>query len=132
MVAIDLLALPTRLTILTDLPGAIFLAISFLILHLAGLTLLLWCLRLRPQASHHTRLDLATQQSLVFTGISAISIVVVTGVLIAQIRASQIEQVGQNFQTLAEINAERVGNSLEQQIAALLSWDVARRSCWRA
>jgi hypothetical protein len=121
MVATDLLDLPGRLPILVELSGAVFLALSLLILHIAGLAFLLWHLRLRPGANYYTRLDLATQLSLVFTGISAMSILVVTGVLIAQLRTSQITQVGQSFQTVAEINAERVGNSLEQQVNALAS-----------
>jgi signal transduction histidine kinase len=121
MVATDLLGFPGRLTVLSELPGAVLLALILLALHIAGLAFLLWHLRLRPGANYYTRLDLATQLSLVFTGISALSILVVTGVLIAQLRASQIAQVGQNFQTLAGIEAERVGNGLEQQINALTS-----------
>jgi signal transduction histidine kinase/DNA-binding response OmpR family regulator len=44
----------------------------------------------------------------------------VTSVLIAQIRDAQIAQVGQSFQTLAEINAERIANTLAQQVDALV------------
>jgi signal transduction histidine kinase/DNA-binding response OmpR family regulator/HAMP domain-containing protein len=121
MVAADLLTLPDRPAILTDHPGAVFLVVGLLTLYLAGLIFLLWYVRLRPRAVHHVRLDLSTQQSFVFTAISAISIVLITWVLVAQIRTSQIEEVGQNFQTLAEINAERVGNGLELQINALAS-----------
>jgi signal transduction histidine kinase len=121
MVGIDLLDLSSRLTILSELRSAVFLALSLLILHGAGLSYLLWHFRLRPGAAYFSRLDLATQLSLVFTGISAVSIMVVTAVLIAQLRMSQIAQVGQSFQTLAEIDAERVGNSLEQQMNALSS-----------
>jgi signal transduction histidine kinase len=121
MVAIDLLGVPGRLTVLSQLSSAVFLALTLLALHITGLAFLLWRLRLSPGANYYTRLDLATQLSLVFTGISALSILVVTGVLIAQLRASQIAQVGQNFQTLAEIEAERAGNGLEQQINALAS-----------
>ncbi len=121
MVATDLINLPGRVTILTDLPWTAILAVSLLALHIAGLTFLLWRLRLRPGASAYIPLDLATQQTLVFTGIAAASIVLVTGVLIAQIRTVQIAQVGDSFQTLAEINAERIGHSLEQQINALAS-----------
>ncbi|RPI29569.1 MAG: hypothetical protein EHM70_15560, partial [Chloroflexota bacterium] len=122
MLAIDLVDLPSRLTIFVDQPQAIFLAILFLTLHIGGLIFLLWRLRLRPNASHFTRLDLGTQQTLVLTLISAGSILLVTGVLIAQIRSSQIQQVGQNFETLAKINGERVGNSLEEQINALVTF----------
>jgi signal transduction histidine kinase len=121
MVGVDLLDVPGRLRILVELPSAVFLSVGLLILHGSGLSFLLWRLRLRPKATYYTRLDLATQLSTVFTGISAVSILVVTGVLIAQLRASQVTQVGQNFQTLAEMNANQVGNSLEQQIAALAS-----------
>jgi hypothetical protein len=107
--------------VLSELRSAAFLAVSLLVLHAAGLSFLLWYLRLRPSAAHYTRLDLATQLALIFTAISAISITLVTAVLIAQLRTSQIAQVGQSFQTLAEIDAERVGNSLEQQMNALAS-----------
>lgn len=119
MLATDLLTPTDRLMILTDLPGAAILAITLLTLLLVSQMGLLWYFRLRPQASHRVKLDLATQQALVFTAIATAAIVLVTGVLIAQIRASQIEQVGQNFQTVAEIEAERVGNALEQQINVL-------------
>jgi signal transduction histidine kinase/DNA-binding response OmpR family regulator len=119
MLAADLLAPADRLLILTDLPGALILAIVLLTVLLATQLGLLWYFRLRPGASHRVKFDLASQQALVFTGIAAAAIVLATGVLIAQIRASQIEQVGQNFQTVAEIEAERVGNALEQQINAL-------------
>jgi len=121
MVAVDLVAVADRLTILVDVPITAFLAVGFLILHITGLTILLWRLRLRPSSAYHIQIDLATQQSLTFAIISAASVIVVFTVLIAQIRESQIAQVGQNFQTLAEINAERVGNTLDQQINALLA-----------
>ncbi len=119
MIVVDLLAPPDRLTILADLPGMRFLAVAFLALHLVGLAVLLWRLRLRPESPYYARLDLATQQTFVFFGIAAVSIILVTGALAFQIRSSQIAQVGQSFQTLAETNAERVGNSLERRIDAL-------------
>jgi signal transduction histidine kinase len=119
MVATDLLYIPSRLVLLTDLYGAVFVALGLLTLHLGLLGFLLWYLRLRPGARYYTRLDLATQFALVFTAISAASIFVVTGVLTVQLRNSQIQEVGQHFQTLAESNAERVGNALERQINAL-------------
>jgi signal transduction histidine kinase len=119
MVATDLLYAPSRLVILTSLFGAVFLALGLLTLHIGLLGFLLWYLRLRPGARYYTRLDLATQFALVFTAISAASIFVVTGVLTAQLRTSQIKEVGQHFQTLAQSDAERVGNALERQIDAL-------------
>lgn len=118
-VAIDLLDVPGRLTVLSDLSGAVLPILGLLTLHVAVLAFLLWYLRLRPGANYYARLDLATELVLVFTIISAVSISAVTGVLILQLRTSQITQVGQNFQTLAEMDAERVGNALDQQINAL-------------
>ncbi|MBN1261501.1 MAG: response regulator [Anaerolineae bacterium] len=89
-------------------------------LDLASSLLLLWETRIKPDSPNHARLDLATQQSLLFTVIAAGSILLVTSVLISQIRTAQIAQVGEGFQTVAEINAERIGNVLEQQINSLL------------
>jgi signal transduction histidine kinase len=91
MVAIDLLDLPGRQGVFSGFPRAIYLGAAFLALHLAGLFTLLWKLRLKPGASHYTRLDLATQQTLVFTGISSAAILLVTGVLILQLRAFQMD-----------------------------------------
>ena len=130
MIVVDLLAPPEpvlsevegRLTILADSPGTQFLAVALLALHLVGLGVLLWRLRLRPESPYYARLDLATQQTFVFFGIAAVSIILVTGALAFQIRSSQIAQVGQSFQTLAETNAERVGNSLERRIDALAAF----------
>ena len=121
MVAIDLIAPSGRPTIAADHPLLVFLILGLLMLYLFGMAVLLWQVRLRPGAVRYARIDLATQQALVFALISTLSIVLVTGVLVVQIRTSQVEQVGHGFQTLAEINAERAGNSLEQQINALVS-----------
>ena len=121
MVGLDLLDPPGRLTVFADRPATMLLPAATLLAQIAGLVALLWHLRLRPAASHHVRLDLATQLPLVLTAISVASILVVTGVLISQIRASQISQVERNFQTLADIHAERVGNALDQQIEALVT-----------
>lgn len=121
MVGVDLLAPPGRLTLFADRPAALLTPALGLVVHIGSLVLLLWHLRLRPAASHHVRLDLATQLQLVLTAISVASILVVTGVLISQIRASQISQVEGNFQTLADIHAERAGNALDQQIEALVT-----------
>lgn len=121
MVALDLLDLTGRVTVFSDLPGAVWLILVFFVLQVGGLTYLLLRLRVRPGARFYTRLDLTTQQTLVFTGISAAAILLVTGVLIAQIRASQIDQVGQNFQALAKINAERVGNRLQATVNDLVA-----------
>jgi signal transduction histidine kinase len=120
MLAVDLLVTGPRLDVLSVQPALALAGVILLILQFIFLTFLLWYWRLRRQAAFRVRVDLATQQSLVLTAISAASIIIVTTVLITQIRTTLIEQVGQNFQTLAEINAERVGNRLEQQIDDLL------------
>lgn len=120
MLAVDLLALSDRIAIFGQ-PIVKVLVIALSMLSIITLCFLLWLFRLRPRASHRVHYDLATQQSLFFAAIAAASIVVVTGVLVNQIRQSQIEQVGENFQILAEINAERVGNTLEEQVDELLS-----------
>jgi signal transduction histidine kinase/DNA-binding response OmpR family regulator/HPt (histidine-containing phosphotransfer) domain-containing protein len=120
MVTVDLLDLAGRPSVLVEFQGAaVFLAVMLLIIHVLGLSLLCWYFRLRPTSPYYERLDLATQQSLVFITIATLAILIVTGVLIAQIRMLQIQQVGENFQTLAEITAERVGNILEQQVNSL-------------
>ncbi len=67
----------------------------------------------RPQ------LNVATQYALVFMGISAMVTILVTGVMIHQIRNAQINQVGKSFQTIAENFAQLVGSHLEQQTQKL-------------
>ncbi len=121
MVAIDLLDLPNRVTILVDQPEAVLITGAVFGAHFLVLAVLLWRLRLRAESPHFVRLDLATELPLVFAVISAISILVVTSVLVGQIRGAQVAQVERNFQTLAEISAERVGNSLDTQVGALLA-----------
>lgn len=120
MLAIDLLALPNRITILDSTPLASPVIISLVVIYVIIMLGLLAGLRLWPRSRFHVSLDVATQQMLLISTMATIAIVLVTGVLILQIRAWQIEQVGQGFQTLAVINAERVGNVLERQIEALL------------
>lgn len=122
MVAVDLVDPPGRSAVLADRPDLMLLPAGVLASHVVVLGILLWRLRLRPSAPFHLRLDLATLLPLVLTGISVASILVVTGVFVSQIRASQIEQVERNFQTLADIHAERVGNSLDQQVEGLLTF----------
>ena len=121
MVGMDLLDSPNRLTIITDQPGIVFWVIGLLILYLAGLGFLSLNYRLRPDTGHNIRFSLTTQLSLVFTTLSTASIVVVTGVLVVQIHKLEIEQVGQSFQTLVEINATQVGAHFDQQIDLLTS-----------
>jgi signal transduction histidine kinase len=121
MVGIDLLEVSNRLTLLADFPILFIVGVVLLGFNFAGLALLLWRFRLRPEAIHLSRLDLATQLVVVFTGIAVISIVAVTGVLIFQIRTWQIAQVGQNIQTLAEISSRQVGGELDRQVDELIA-----------
>lgn len=65
------------------------------------------------------KINVATQYALVISGISAMVIVLVSGVLIGQIRAVQVNQVGYNFQTIAENFSQLVGSHLEQQTQKL-------------
>ncbi len=117
----DLLDLPARVTLMGSLSRILLFVLVGLVVQLAVLTGLLWHFRIRAKASFRARIDLATQQSLVFMAIAATAIVAVSGVLIAQIRQSQIQQIGQNFETLAQINSAQARNTLQQQIDQLLS-----------
>lgn len=120
MVASDLLASADRVDVLGEnhlVSG--LLIIAALVIYLALTLFLLWFYRLRRRSPYHTPFNLATQQSLIFTMIFALSIVLVTGVLIVQIRNNQIEQVGQNFENVAEIYGERAANVLDQQVKDL-------------
>jgi signal transduction histidine kinase/DNA-binding response OmpR family regulator len=67
----------------------------------------------------YLRINLATQYALVMSGISATVIILVTSVLITQIRNSQIDQVGKNFQTIADNFAKLAGSHLEQEMQKL-------------
>ncbi len=116
MMIADLAWTGERIRLLSLFPSSMWLAVGFVVVHLAGLGMLLFSLRLLPASPYHTPLDLTTQQTLVLTLISAGSIALVTSVLIAQLRASQIEQVGFNLETLARINAGEVGKNLDPSI----------------
>ncbi len=73
--------------------------------------------RRRPGAG--MRVNVVTQYALVITGISAMVVILVTGVLIGQIRKDQINRVGRNFQTIAENFAKLAGSHLEEQTQKL-------------
>lgn len=126
MVGIELLDPNGRILNATEHPLTLMLPAAVLALHAVAVGVVLWRMRLRPDAPHHVRLSLATQLPLVLTGISVASIIIVTGVLISQIRASQIGEVERTFRTLADIHAERVGNALDEQIESLIT--LGRRS----
>ena len=121
MISVDLWVVASGLTILRQNQALSFVIILLILLQTAWMFWGLWYYRLRPQSSFFVRMDLGTLQSLILTTVSVISVSIVTGVLIAGLRTSLVAEVGQNFQSLAEINAERIGNALEQQINTLLS-----------
>ncbi len=73
----------------------------------------------RKDRGRRLKINVATQYSLVFTGISAMVIILVTGVMTHQIRNAQINQVGKSFQTIAENFAKLVASHLEQQTQKL-------------
>ncbi len=115
----ELLALPGRPTILAVLSQYFYLFLIVVFLYGLALIFALWYFRLRPGTSRYVRSTLTTQLALLLTAISALSIFVATGVLITQIHEIQIKTVGQDFQTKAQVEAERVGNILERQIIDL-------------
>ena len=121
MVASDLLAPGDRINALGETQLLAVLLTTALVAYLALTLFLLWYYRLRSQSPHYARVDLATQQSLIFATIFALSIVLVTGVLMVQISNNQIEQIGQNFENVAEIYGERMANVLDQQVKDLSS-----------
>ncbi|HLA43904.1 MAG TPA: ATP-binding protein, partial [Aggregatilineales bacterium] len=121
MIAADLWSDYERINFLKNLGIASIVAVVALMLQIIVMFFLLWKYRLRTGSPYYTRLDLVTQQSLIFAMIFVLSIILVTGVLITQIRSNQIEQVGENFQNVAEIYGERIGNLLDQQVNNLSS-----------
>ena len=121
MILVDLWAPFPRVRLLADVPDATQLVSLLLLLQFITHLWVLWYFRLRLSPFHKLRFDLATQLALVFTGLSGFALLLVTIVLMVQIRNTQISQVGQNFRTLAQVNAERVGNTLNDSIDSLLA-----------
>lgn len=120
VIAVDLLAPPDRLIMMTNLPEDMVGAVIFLPAYTGALMLVAWFIS-RPKASGKRYLgwDLTTQLSLIFTLISAVSVFLVTAVFVLQVRALQIERIGQNYQSQVEIYATRVGDHIAQQIDLL-------------
>ncbi len=121
MMGIELWDFPGRASLLAGIPGLAFWAPGILALHGFCLLAFLWIFRLRRGGRHEIRIDLATQQFMLLVPVVAFSIVLVTGVLIAQIRHAKIEEVSRNFRTLAEIQGSRVARLLEEQVRELES-----------
>jgi len=105
---------PQRLVLFPAWSGAL-LEIEFV---LAAFAILLTLLAWRGHF-HEIRFDLATQLSLILTIVATSAILIVVSVLILQTRQTQVQSIGQNFQSIAEVNGERIGNRIEQQINAL-------------
>ena len=121
MLASDLwLASADRLYLLSELTTPAHRSIAILALA-SWLLFILLPILINWRIGQTVRLNLSTQLSTLFTAIAGISIVAVMAVILWQVSTSQIQQVGQSFQTVAEFNAERIGNNLEQQITLLKS-----------
>ncbi len=80
---------------------------------------MLFTYRIMPYVNNQFHLDLATQFSLVFTIISVIFILLVTGVLASQIRSSQVSSVGDSYHAVAENVARMVGDQIQEQFNKL-------------
>lgn len=115
----------TRLDILGTTTVGLIVVSFFLVAHVIVFFLILWQVRLRKDSIHHSRVNLVTQQSLIFALFFAFSTILITFVLIVQIRDNQIEQVGHNFEIVADIYGERVGNILDNAVSDLLSLSLA-------
>ncbi|CAM2064821.1 Histidine kinase [Sulfidibacter corallicola] len=121
MIAVDLVAMPNRRSVLTDFPGAHALAIPLFTMHLILLGWMVWYYRMRPKSPFFTRINLSAQQTLITTGVASLSVLPVTVVLAALIRDAHIDQVGQNLRYLAEIAAGRVADDLESHLYKLVA-----------
>jgi signal transduction histidine kinase/ActR/RegA family two-component response regulator len=116
---LDLILPPERSFAVNDLAQIQFITVIGFGIY-AGITAgLLYLWRMRKGSKLLFKINIATQYALVITGISTMVIMLVTGVLISQIRKTQIDQVGKNFQTIAENFAKLVGSQLEQQTQKL-------------
>jgi len=114
---LGLIQLITRLELQGEnipLYGGACLALYFLLM--GGIRVRERCLAGR---SWNSGLNFTTQFALIISSISAVVIAIVMTVLISQIRSSQIEQVGRNYQTIAENFARIAGSHLEQQMQTL-------------
>ncbi len=121
MLIVDLFANTDRLRFLLDAPGAPQLIGMLLLIQFIFHIWMLWHFRLRYYPDGDLRLDLITQLAFVFTGLAGVTLLVVSGVFLIQIRNAQIRQVGQNFQSQAMASVERVGNNLSDQIDSLMA-----------
>jgi len=119
LIAIDLWLAPVqRPRVTVDMPNVAMMIVGVTTLLSLGLIMHEWLTRRRG-----LRPTLEAQLSLLFSLISSAAILAVLVVVVIQIRASQVSQVGKNFRSVAEFQAERVGNNLEQQFALLkLLW----------
>lgn len=115
MILADLVAPFQRVNLFSN-ATMLYAAIVIMVLMALGYLFLLWLYRLRSQSPYFVSIDIVTQQSFIIALTLTLSIVVVAGVLIAQILQNQIEQVGFNFQNVAEINAERLGILISEQV----------------
>lgn len=110
-----------RIYLTTEIPSALRLFLILLLIQSVVQIWIIWLLRSRDLRSHSLNVNLPTQLTIVFTSLAGGAILLVMIVLMIQIRQTQIEQVGYNFQTEAAVNSERVSNTINYQIDSLLS-----------
>ena len=128
VVAVELAQVAGRLRILADAPLLTDAIQLGLVVIDALLLVVLWRVRFRPSSSHYRPLDLASQLTFVVTTIAAVAMLVVSAVLVEQIRRDRTNEIEENFAILAGSNAEQVGNTLETQIQTMQElgrWDAA-------
>ncbi|CAM2005572.1 ATP-binding protein [Acanthopleuribacter pedis] len=120
MVAADLAAPFPRRALFGDVPQLHLVPLVLQLGYIAALCFLVWFYRIRPTSPRFTRLNLASQQTLPATAISAASLLAVTALLAFLIRGSQVTQIGLSHQLLANSFAERTAGNLEQAVYALV------------
>lgn len=118
MLSIDVWYAPPRVTVFSGNLGWFLTGFSAILLGSTLVGGIAWRQRLWKVS-----ITLNTQFSVLFAIISTLSILTAVGFSVIQLRSSEVQQIGQSFEKLAEFNAERVGNSLEQQVNLLrLFW----------
>lgn len=72
--------------------------------------------RLRPSSPYYTRINIASQQALLITGVAAPAILLTTAVLAWRIREAYGRQAGEVNRNWAVILAERIADDFEDQL----------------
>ncbi|MBO1317662.1 ATP-binding protein [Acanthopleuribacter pedis] len=93
-----------------------------------------WFFRVRVASPFFTRINIASQQALITTGVAALAILLTTAVLASRIREAHGHLAGEHNRNWATILAERIADDLEEQLNQLqtLSQDPAILSALKA